>query len=135
MSVSVFTYGTLMCADIMQAAAGGLPPSTPARVQGFSRHPVAGEDYPGIRRSTTAHVEGLLYHDVAPPLLKRLDTFEGSQYRRETVTVTLADGHRITAQTYVFADNLLHLLEPGEWDYPAFLNLARHRFAQRHIGF
>lgn len=124
-----------MCADIMRAACGGLPAAAPALLHGFSRHPVAGEAYPGIRRSAGGHVAGLLYRDVDDAQLARLDTFEGEQYVREAVQVTLDDGLTLTAQTYVFADQWLHLLETGDWDFEAFLQRHRRRFEQHYLGF
>lgn len=135
MSAHVFTYGTLMCADIMAAACGGLPAAEPATLAGYSRHPVAGEAYPGIRDAGGARVSGLLYRDVDAVQLARLDAFEGAQYRRETVSVLLEDGRQTDAETYVFADHCLHLLESGEWDFEAFLREHRSRFERRYLGF
>lgn len=135
MSAHVFAYGTLMCADIMRAACGGLPAARPARLDGFSRHPVAGEEYPGIRANSGHAVDGVLYLDVSPEQLARLDAFEGAQYLRRPVTVRLADGSRQEAQTYVFADHCLYLLQPGEWDYDAFSATGRGRFESDYLGF
>src|SRR5690606_17156668 len=99
MAMHVFAYGTLMCHDILSVAAGAIPPpSEPAVLSGFSRHPVAGEDYPGIRRCVDARVSGLLYREFDVAAIARLDIFEGPQYQRESVTVTLADGRRELAQ-------------------------------------
>lgn len=135
MSAHVFTYGSLMCADIMQAASGGLPKSSPARLDGFSRHPVAGEDYPGIRPNAGHSVAGLLYLDVAPHQLARLDVFEGMQYERQEVHVTLDGGLTCTACAYVFKPDFVHLLAPGEWDFDAFLAAGHGRFRARYTGF
>lgn len=135
MSAHIFTYGSLMCADIMRAASGGLPESAPARLSDFSRHPVAGEDYPGIRHNPGHSVAGLLYLDVPPQQLARLDVFEGVQYAREEVSVTLDDGRSQTAFAYVFKPDFLHLLEPGEWDFDAFLSAGHGRFRARYAGF
>lgn len=131
----VFAYGTLMCADIMRAACGGLPAAQPAQLPGFSRHPVAGEHYPGIVEADGARVDGLLYRDVSREQLARLDTFEGDQYRRETVCVLLPDGNAVQAQTYIFSNQLRYLLEPGEWDYDAFLREHRPHFERQYLGF
>jgi gamma-glutamylcyclotransferase (GGCT)/AIG2-like uncharacterized protein YtfP len=133
----VFAYGTLMCADILSAAAGGIapPPGEPAVLAGFSRHPVAGEDYPGIRHEAGGRVAGLLYHDLDAHAIARLDRFEGPQYRRETLSVTLADGRHETAEAWVFREDFHRLLEPGEWDFDAFLRERRARFERRYIGF
>lgn len=137
MAMHVFAYGTLMCDDILSVAAGGIPPppSEPAVLAGFSRHPVTGEDYPGIRRKAGARVDGLLYRELDATALARLDVFEGPQYRRESVTVTLADGRREVAQAWVFRDALDHLLEDGDWDFDTFLRERQGRFRRRYTGF
>lgn len=135
MTQHVFTYGTLMSPDIMRAACGVLPTAAPARLDGFSRHPVAGEDYPGIRRNAGHSVGGLLYLDVPASPLARLDDFEGAQYAREQVHVLLEDGRQHTAWTYVFKPEYAHLLQPGEWHFEAFLNTTVQRFRDRYIGF
>ncbi|MDX5445326.1 MAG: gamma-glutamylcyclotransferase [Zoogloeaceae bacterium] len=135
MSVHVFAYGTLMCADIMRTACGGLPAAEPARLDGFSRHPVAGEEYPGIRRNAGASVHGVLYRDVTIAQLAQLDVFEGPQYLRESTIAILADGSTLDAETYVFADHQLHLLQDGDWDYFSFLERGRRRFEGRYLGF
>ncbi|MDX5364371.1 MAG: gamma-glutamylcyclotransferase [Pseudazoarcus pumilus] len=124
-----------MSPDIMRAACGMLPQAVPAVLDGFSRHPVAGEDYPGIRPAPGHQVAGLLYLDVPAAPLDRLDVFEGEQYVREEVLVTLADGRTLTAWTYVFKPEYGHLLQAGEWHFEAFLTTARQRFRSRYIGF
>lgn len=137
MATHVFAYGTLMCHDILALAAGNIAPpaSEPAVLAGFSRHPVAGEDYPGIRRSAGEHVSGLLYRGLDAAALARLDLFEGPQYRRETVTVTLADGHREVAEAWVFREAFAHLLEDGDWDFDTFARERQQRFRHRYTGF
>lgn len=135
MPAHVFAYGTLMSADIMQAACGGLPASLPARLADFSRHPVTGEDYPGIRHNTGHAVRGLLYLHVPSPQLERLDLFEGAQYAREEVEVTLDDDRTQAAWAYVFKSALGHLLQAGEWDFESFLAAGHHRFRTRYAGF
>lgn len=136
MAMHVFAYGTLMCHDILSVAAGAIPPpSEPAVLSGFSRHPVAGEDYPGIRRCVDARVSGLLYRELDVAAIARLDIFEGPQYQRESVTVTLADGRRELAQVWVFREAFAHLLEDGDWDFDTFVRERQERFRGCYTGF
>ena len=44
-----FTYGSLMWADIMARVCGHEFVSEPASLADHCRHPVHGEDYPGLR--------------------------------------------------------------------------------------
>ncbi len=135
MSVQCFTYGTLMCADIMSAVSGRSVTGEQATLDGFARHAVRDEDYPGIRPDADASVKGVLYRDIDTAALARLDAFEGEQYRRETVEVTLADGSRIRADTYVIKPEHAALLLPVDWDFDAFLAAGKARFQSRYLGF
>lgn len=135
MSVNCFTYGTLMCAEIMSAVRGRKLSGEPATLVGFSRHAVRDADYPGIRPAAGARVEGVLYRDLDTPALRRLDAFEGEQYQRETVEVILPDGHRLSADTYVIKPEHLSILLPEDWDFDAFLAVGKARFQSRYLGF
>jgi gamma-glutamylcyclotransferase (GGCT)/AIG2-like uncharacterized protein YtfP len=135
MSVHCFTYGTLMCADIMLTVGGRGVTGEPATLAGFARRAVRDEDYPGIRPDADASVEGVLYRGIDTTALARLDAFEGEQYRRETVEVTVADGSRATADTYVIRPEYAALLLPVDWDFDAFLAAGKSRFQSRYMGF
>jgi len=130
-----FTYGSLMCEDIMGAVCAFPATSLPARLDGFRRHPVIGEDYPGMVPAAGATVAGRLYLDLPASAWPRLDAFEGDAYRRETVEVALADGRRLAAWTYVFKPALAARLGAGDWDFERFLATGKARFTRRFIGF
>ena len=130
-----FTYGTLMCADIMAAVCGHPVRGEAATACGFARHPVRGEAYPGMRPRPGQTVDGVLYRNLAPSALERLDAFEGAQYERKTITVRLPDGSSIDADSYVFRSTYRHLLEPGPWDFQRFLRTGRPRFVNRYVGY
>lgn len=127
-----FTYGSLMCADIFRAIARQSCPAEPAHLAGYRRHPVRGEDYPGIRPAAGAAVDGVLYRGLSATALARLDAFEGTQYRRETVTVRTGSGALIPAWVYVFHPAQTHRLGRGDWDADAFLRHGKTRFLRRH---
>ena len=130
-----FTYGSLMCESIMLAVCGMALAATPARLAEFSRHPVRGEDYPGMVPAPGCEVHGVLYRDVPQEAIARLDAFEGAQYLRTTVAVTLTDGSLFEADTYVFRPEQAGLLLPGDWDYAHFLHEGRQRFERRYGGY
>lgn len=130
-----FTYGSLMCEDIMSAVCG-LPLAGEAAVlDGHRRHPVRGEDYPGMIPMPGHAVAGVLYRDVPPAALARLDAFEGPQYERRSVLVSLADGSRIEADTYVFRAERAAELQPGDWDFERFLREGKPRFERQYVGY
>jgi gamma-glutamylcyclotransferase (GGCT)/AIG2-like uncharacterized protein YtfP len=124
-----------MCEDIMRAVSGHRAAHEPATLDGFSRHPVTGQRYPGIRPHAGGRVVGVLYRDLPAQALARLDAFEGEQYVRRIVRVTLADGAMLRAATYVFKAAYAHLLGPGEWDFDAFLRTGKAPFEAQYLGF
>ena len=105
MSAHIFTYGSLMFAEVWQPLVGGRYRSEPAVLPGYRRFAVPGVAYPGIVAAPGQEVAGLLYRDVAPDDLARLDLFEGAEYRRDALPVTLADGSALVAETYVWLDH------------------------------
>lgn len=105
MSAHIFTYGSLMFAEVWQPLVGGRYRSEPAVLPGYRRFAVPGATYPGIVAAPGGQVAGLLYRDVGADDLARLDLFEGAEYRRDALPVTLAEGSVLVAGTYVWLDN------------------------------
>ncbi|MFX1679852.1 gamma-glutamylcyclotransferase [Mitsuaria sp. CC2] len=134
-----FTYGTLMWPDIMARVCGGdAEPSAPpvaATLADHARHPVRGHDYPGMIPATGHQVVGRLYLDVPESAWERLDRFEGEDYERHEVLVTLADGSWQRAWTYLFKPQAAARLDDGEWDEARFEREGKARFVSRYVGF
>lgn len=135
MSQHCFTYGSLMCDDIMAAVAGLRAAAVPARLDGYRRSPVIGEHYPGMVPAAGDKVEGVLYLELPDTAWARLDAFEGDEYRREQVSVACADGRIETAWTYVFKPEYAARLAAGAWDFERFLETGKARFEARYLGF
>ena len=130
-----FTYGSLMCDDIMSAVAGVRASACTATLHGYCRHPVIGTAYPGIVARAGHRVQGVLYRDLPASAWPRLDRFEGEEYERRVVAVALADGTVAHAWTYVFRAELGARLGQGEWDFDRFLREGKARFTAQYIGF
>jgi len=135
MSSRCFTYGSLMCADIMAAVCGFTPEVSAAVLPGYARHAVRDEDYPAIVAESSRQVAGRLYAGINASAWERLDSFEGNQYQRQLVQLRLDDGRSIDAWTYVFRPQYRSLLLPGDWDFDAFLREGKQRFEARYLGF
>ncbi|MBL8437543.1 MAG: gamma-glutamylcyclotransferase [Zoogloeaceae bacterium] len=138
MRLHCFTYGSLMCDDIMSAVCGlerGRLVGEPAWLADFSRHPVRGEAYPGMVPAPSGAVEGVLYRGLPAAAWPRLDEFEGAQYERQAVRIRTASGEPLEAETYVFRPEFAHLLLPGDWDFDAFLREGKARFMAGYLGF
>jgi len=134
-SMHCFTYGSLMWADIMARVCGHEFAGEPATLAGHRRHPVRGQDYPGLRVDAGGVVPGRLYRDVTTAAWARLDTFEGAEYERVDIVVMLADGSTLPAQVYAFRDTFAERLLAGDWDMAAFEREGRARFLARYVGF
>ena len=124
-----------MWADIMARVCGREFASEPASLAGHCRHPVRGQDYPGLQAAADGLVPGRLYRDVDAGAWERLDTFEGVEYERAGVVVALADGSVLPAQVYRFRPEFADRLLPGDWDADAFAREGRERFIARYVGF
>ena len=135
MTLHCFTYGSLMCEEIMSMVCGRPCHGEPALLHGHQRHPVRGEDYPGMVERQGHKVRGLLYRMLDEAAFARLDAFEGLEYERVRREVCLPDDTRIVAWTYLFRPAFHHRLQPGEWDFEAFLRQGRQRFIARYAGF
>lgn len=135
MPAHCFTYGSLMCEDIMSAVCAARMASVPARLDGYRRSPVIDQEYPGMVPARGNRVEGVLYLDLPDTAWPRLDAFEGDEYSREEVGVLTADGCLLTAWTYVFKPALTARLGAGEWDFQRFLASGKARFTALYLGF
>jgi len=118
--MNVFTYGSLMFADVWSRVAGQSCPSRIATLHHFAAWKVRGESYPGLAPAPGQSTTGLLYLDVSADAAARLDAFEGPFYQRTPVTVRLADGTAIEAETYIVTPAHRHELEPATWDAEEF---------------
>ena len=130
-----FTYGSLMWAAIMARVGGREFAGEPASLAGYARRPVRGQDYPGLQAAVGGVVEGRLYRDVDAAAWARLDAFEGEEYERVAVQVTLADGSSLPAFVFRFRAEFAGRLLPGDWDVAAFEREGRQRFVARYAGF
>lgn len=92
--------------------------SVAASASGYECYEIAGETYPGMIRRTGSIVHGLLYFDVGSQDLGALDFFEGMEYRRDEIAVTLESGDTLVAYTYIYL--LTEKLLESKWRADSF---------------
>lgn len=114
----VFTYGSLMFAPVWERVVTAVYRSSPADLTGYRRFAIVGETYPGIMETEAGALTGVLYFDVNDADLQALDDFEGGDYQRRAVQVTMQTGAPLTAQTYVYL--LPERLATHDWDVASF---------------
>ena len=134
-SQDLFTYGSLMCEDIMAEVADVRLRYTPAILPGYRRFLVKDEQYPGVVAETAGVVAGRVYHDITPEGWLRLDRFEGEMYDRRPVSVRYENGSHALVQCYIFRPEFSHRLTATEWDYAAFLKGGKALFQQQYCGY
>jgi len=114
----IFTYGSLMFPEIWQRVVRGSYQATSATALDFARYALSDDTYPGMIAKAGGRVEGVLYLDVDAADVQALDAFEGSEYRRDDVTVQMDTGESLLARTYIFIAT--HRLSDTAWEPNAF---------------
>ena len=140
---SLFVYGTLVAPQVIETLMGRVPACREARLTGYSRHPVRQQMYPGlIVADSSSSCLGVLYTDLTPPELKRLDWFEDVDYARREVSVTLLDWNQKTdpsptsecpTETYVWTNPLSELDLSQEWSFEKFRDENLHHYLSRTV--
>lgn len=147
MELTLFT-GTLMAPGVLHRVIHGthspeqwqkdLITTRPAMLQNYRRHRVRWADYPAIIPHDNSQVRGSFVTGLTEGDIRRLDIFEGDQYKRSVVKVQVLKNveldqaapegdsakldvlEEVEAQTYVWLEDPDATLEPQEWDFEAF---------------
>ncbi|KAI9149335.1 AIG2-like protein D [Paramyrothecium foliicola] len=133
---TAFFYGTLMAPEVFfsvcygdqnpPAAIRNLHTFTPAILDDYCRHRVQQAAYPGIIPEEGHCVRGMYATGLTDANMQKLDYFEGSEYRRDQVKVTLLkeqDGQEVKGEvkeTSVYVFLYPNDLEEKEWDFEHF---------------
>ena len=135
--MNLFAYGTLMDPEIMARVSGVESRSADAVLEGYVRKAVRGEVYPAITPQKGASVEGVLYFDLTPEVVERLDRFEGPLCRR-TGVVAVIDGSNweaVDAVAYVIVTAHIDRLSDRGWSFEKFLESGKGRFQSAYEGY
>ncbi len=124
-----------MCNEIMEEVSGYRKPGVEAVLEGYIRYRIKREHYPGVIPKSGFHVDGIVYTSVPESAWRRLDSFEGELYQRQTVRVFLNNRNAVYADTYIIKPKYLHLLDDSQWSYQVFLESGKHHFQKQYIGY
>jgi gamma-glutamylcyclotransferase (GGCT)/AIG2-like uncharacterized protein YtfP len=133
--MNIFTYGTLMIADVMYAVTTRKFRFVEANLRGYARFTVKGASYPGIIPVTEAVTEGIIYFDVDELSLERLDEFEGDLYRRTPIQAETERGKILNAETYVIKPEHRDYLSLQKWDVEEFVQNSLEAFLNTYQSF
>lgn len=129
--VNVFVYGTLLVPELMRVVSGREYPSVEAIAHGYARSRLAGRVYPGIVATAGSQAPGRVYLEVSQESLRRLDYFEGPEYVRGPLEVTLQDGSRLDALAYIVPSEKRSLLTGEAWGVDHFRARDCQAFVER----
>jgi gamma-glutamylcyclotransferase (GGCT)/AIG2-like uncharacterized protein YtfP len=133
----VFTYGTLMFPEVWKAVVGREFSHLRGQAPGFRIFRVRDAVYPGILvAGSTDAVDGVVYQDIDPESIDRLDRFEDDFYRRRPIVVACDDGRRLEAEAYVVPDDFRDMLTDEPWTGDDFVARGDlDRFLANFAGF
>ncbi|MEJ2034040.1 MAG: gamma-glutamylcyclotransferase [Deltaproteobacteria bacterium] len=135
MSRTLFTYGTLEVAEIMEMVTGARFPSEPAVLDGFARFLFRNRSYPGIVAAAGEVTVGTLYQGLDARALALLDEFEGEWYERRPVRVRTMDGTLVSACAYIIPEHYRHVVGTEPWDRKTFLASRGAEYRRRWNSF
>jgi gamma-glutamylcyclotransferase (GGCT)/AIG2-like uncharacterized protein YtfP len=133
----VFTYGTLMFSEVWQAVVGREFATVEATATGYAIYRVRDAVFPGIIAAGERDaVRGVVYLDVDPTSITRLDLFEDDFYRRESLWLSCDDGGRRAADAYVVPEQNRGVLTSETWQADRFVaSGGLDTFIRRFEGF
>ena len=133
--MNLFTYGSLMFPEVWERVTGLCGAGQPALLADHAARRIRGQTYPALVKTAGESTEGVLYADVSPEAVARLDAFEGHFYERIMVAVSVGHGAATRAWVYRAAlpDDPDILAE--RWDPERFQREHLGRFLQDDPGF
>jgi gamma-glutamylcyclotransferase (GGCT)/AIG2-like uncharacterized protein YtfP len=142
MPKNLFTYGSLMYSPVWEKIVRDSGAETYAnqlgRIDGYSRHAVMGETYPGVIPAPGGSVRGRVYFNLSSADLARLDNFEGPDYERIEVSVVLDAGKTGQAESVVQAGLYLYRhqdrLTPQDWSTDWFEREGMAKFLATYVA-
>ena len=134
--VNIFTYGTLMFAEIWSRVVVGEYDKSPAILNGYDRKLARGEIYPVLFPSTAfSLVEGTVYIGVTDADLQEIDSFEGEYYSRQSAEVLVREAAKLPVQVYVLKEEYYSIISHKNWDPARFRIDGTQLFLNRFTGF
>jgi gamma-glutamylcyclotransferase (GGCT)/AIG2-like uncharacterized protein YtfP len=138
---TAFTAFTAVSSTLTTSAFASTLPATafssalPATAHGWSVRSLRDVSYPGlIPAPYDSLASGLLRSNVSPIALARLDAFEGHDYLRQLIAITLPDGSTSSAWAWIVSPAAMHLVLPDPWDADLFARDSLTDFLRNATG-
>jgi gamma-glutamylcyclotransferase (GGCT)/AIG2-like uncharacterized protein YtfP len=134
--MNVFTYGTLMYPEVWQTVVGRQFATVEGIAPGYAVYRVSNAVFPGMVAAQDESVRGVVYLDVDPVSLARLDKFEDDFYERQSVRVECDDDQQRTAEAYIVPPASRGVLTDEPWNRETFrASGGLEQFISRFAGF
>lgn len=133
--MNVFTYGSLMFPEVWERVTGLTSPGHAATLADYTARRIRGQTYPALVAEPGKVTAGVLYLDVPPEAIARLDAFEGSFYDRIPVQVRPEDGTEVSAWVYLAGAGAGPDILPETWDAAWFARDGLKTFLRQDPGF
>jgi gamma-glutamylcyclotransferase (GGCT)/AIG2-like uncharacterized protein YtfP len=117
----LFCYGTLCLPEIMCQIVGRQVPAVKASLLNYDCYALRNRHYPAVMHASGANTAGLLYSGLSARELALLDRYEGIEYRRLRVGVTLGDHKQAQAWVYVLRPQYVSRLSAERWNLEEFI--------------
>ena len=130
--LNLFTYGTLMDADIWDELVASPYETAKFSLSGYKRCALKDKAYPGLIREEGATTNGLIYFDVSNFDIVKLDVFEGQEYERITID-TIYNDQEIALETFLFVGESKYVLDE-DWDLDHFVDNDTQNFKDDFLG-
>ena len=125
----LFVYGTLLFSEITERLLGRLPAVDRAAAPSWSTRILADRTYPGLVPDKMSAAGGLLFLDLTEDEWVTLDTYEGDEYERTTLTVVNQGGEPTEAVVYLLIDE--SIVTEDRWTTQWFSDLHLADFTAR----
>lgn len=129
---NIFTYGSLMFPTIWAKVVGTSYETIAGTIEGFQRLKLKDESFPGLCAGE-GKIQGVVYLDVQPEDILKIDEFEGDYYEKINVLVNHEDSRQIAASAYIVRPEFLHLLTDKEWTVEEFMQDDVVNFVQQYF--
>lgn len=136
MTINIFTYGSLMFSPVWDKVVSGNYLASTALLRGYARRAVVNEQYPvAFAANAEDSIQGIVYFDVTPQDLYRLDCFEGDYYQRISVLLELPQQGQLRADAYIVKPRHQAIISDQLWDPRHFQEQGMHEFMTAYDGF
>lgn len=125
---NVFVYGTLLNDEVLKIILGHIPVKRSAQLYGYKRVKVLGQLYPAILPDENGKVDGAILTALSDTDLKHLDEYEGMQYEKQPVLVSVSADVSQHCTTYVFRPEYYKLLSSEAWSNESFRENCLQQF-------